>query len=210
MDEAHSYLREFEEFDYLWLDNRQEFLSQFLKYARLLTPEELDLLADETGPGVKETPPTIQQFKEQIDFYEDMYKKVEKLETFKIIKNWLRIDTKPLRQAILNTVCKWGNMFKQHLVDRVVNSIEELEQFIEEAVKKMQAAINLTEDDYDGLLQVMGYLMKVKDRQLATDEMFEPLKDIMKMLKDYGVEFSEETYVRLQELPEKWNSCKKV
>lgn len=210
MDEAQSYLKQFEEFEYLWLDNRQVFLAQFLKYGRLLTAEELEYLSDETGPGIKETPPTISQFKEQIDLYENVYKKVETLETYNIISYWLRVDVKPLRQAILNTVCKWGNMFKQHLVDRVTNSINELEEFIDDAIKGMQAAATLTEDDYEGLLKVMGYLMRVKDRQQATDDMFDPLKDIMKLLKEYGVEFSEETYVRLQELPEKWTSCKKV
>lgn len=43
-----------------------------------------------------------------------------------------------MRQAILNAVCKWGNLFKQHLHDRVVNSLNDLDNFIREAVAAMQ------------------------------------------------------------------------
>lgn len=208
IDLAYEYIKKFEEFSYLWLENRQEFLRQFLLYGRTLSPDELELLKDESGPGIKETPPTIKQFKEQIDFYEGLYKKLESFDMEKIIKYWMRIDVRPLRQAVLNTVCKWGNLFKQHLVERVTNSIEELESFIIEATAAMQ--VELTEDDYDGLLKVMGYLMKVKDRQDTTDLMFEPLKEIIDLLRNYGVEFPEEIHVQLQELPDKWNNCKKV
>lgn len=68
----------------------------------------------------------------------------------------------------------------------------------------------MTEDDYDGLLKVMGYLFKVKERQVETDGMFEPLKQIMDLLKDYNVEFPEEIIVQLQEIPDRWNHCKKA
>lgn len=208
IDACYEYIKKFEPYSYLWLENRNEFLSQFLLYGRALTPDELDLLKLEGGPGIKETPPLIKQFKEQIDFYEDLYKKLESLDTETIVHKWLRVDVKPLRQAILNTVCKWGNLFKQHLVERVLNSIEELETFIVEAIEVMQ--VELREDDYDGLIHVMSYLQKVKDRQDQTDIMFEPLKEIIELLKTYDVEFTEETHVQLQELPDKWNHCKKV
>lgn len=156
----------------------------------------------------QETPPTIPMFKQQIDLYEDLYKKVEKIETEKIMNYWLRIDVKPIRQAILNLVRKWGNMFKQHLVDHVNASIEELEEFIKEAVRGLQR--ELSEDDIEGLLSVMDYLIKVKDRQDATDAMFEPLQQIIELLKEYGLEFPEEVHVKLAELPDKWAFLKKV
>lgn len=209
-ESALDYTKRFEDYAYLWLEDRQEFLAQFLLYGRMLTSDEQDLLKDEAHASeVKESPPTIEQFKEQIDFYEDLYKKLELIETEKIIDGgWLRIDVRPFRQAVLNTVCKWGNLFKQHLYNHVVDSLNDLEQFIEEAIAAMQ--VTLAEDDYDGLLKVMGYLFKVKERQLATDYMFEPLKQVMELLKEYGVEFPEEIYVQLQEAPDKWTQCKKV
>lgn len=56
----------------------------------------------------------------------------------------------------------------------------------------------LKEGDYDGLVEVMGHLMKVKERQAATDTMFEPLKQTIELLKTYGEEMPEETHVKLQ------------
>lgn len=54
------------------------------------------------------------------------------------------------------------------------------------------------EGDYEGLISIMGYLMRVKDRQLETDNMFEPLKDIIELVKTYDMDFPEETYILLQ------------
>lgn len=56
----------------------------------------------------------------------------------------------------------------------------------------------LKEGDYDGLVEVMGHLMKVKERQAATDNMFEPLKQTIELLKTYGEEIPEETHLKLQ------------
>lgn len=56
----------------------------------------------------------------------------------------------------------------------------------------------LKEGDYDGLVEVMGHLMKVKERQVATDSMFEPLKQTIELLKSYGEEMPEEIYLKLQ------------
>lgn len=212
IDSAIDFMKEFDEYSPIWTDDRQEYLRQFLLYSRQLTFEEMESLKDQhttAGAHIKEKPPTVVEFKEQIDFYEEMYKKVETMQTEKILEDgWLRIDVKPIRQAILNTICKWGNLFKQHLYNHVINSLDDLENFIAECIAAMQ--VTLTEDDYDGLLKVMGYLFKVKERQLETDNMFEPLKLIMEMLKEYNVEFPEEIYVQLQEIPDRWQQCKKV
>lgn len=56
----------------------------------------------------------------------------------------------------------------------------------------------LKEGDYDGLVEVMRHLMKVKERQSATDSMFEPLKQTIELLKSYGEEMPEETHLKLQ------------
>lgn len=73
------------------------------------------------------------------------------------------------------------------------SSLNDLEKFIAYASKEL--SVELEEDDYEGLLKVMGVLNEVKAKQDAgTDHMFEPLRDIIYVLKEYGVEFPEETY----------------
>lgn len=54
------------------------------------------------------------------------------------------------------------------------------------------------EGDYDALVKVMGYLYQVRERTFKYDNLFEPLKEIMDLLKLYNVEFSEEVHQQLQ------------
>lgn len=54
------------------------------------------------------------------------------------------------------------------------------------------------EGDYQTLVSVMGYLMNVKDRGVATDEMFGPLTETIELLKFYDMDIPEEVNVLLQ------------
>lgn len=91
----------------------------------------------------------------------------------------------------------------------------------------------MQEGDYDGLVEVMGHLLRVKDRQAATDGMFGPLKETIALLSMFGEEMPEEVHQQLQvsgsgcgvrhrlvgqvvmqcmmqELPEQWDNTKKL
>lgn len=63
MNKANDYRNSFSAYEYLWVDDRQEFMRQFLLYNHVLTAEEIELHSDE---GVPENPPTLEQFKEQV------------------------------------------------------------------------------------------------------------------------------------------------
>ena len=71
------YRNSFENYAYLWVDDRQDFLRQFLLYGHVLTPEEIEAAGEE---GVPETPPTLVQYKEQVDTYEQIFTAVEQFE----------------------------------------------------------------------------------------------------------------------------------
>lgn len=85
--------------------------------------------------------------------------------------------------------------------------------------------VTIEEGSYSALVDVMGHLMAVKDRQHNTDNLFEPLKQTIELLKTYDQDMSEEIYHQLQvlqvliivfyvmycqELPEQWNNVKKL
>lgn len=57
----------------------------------------------------------------QIELYEGLYKEIDIIPTEKVFNKWFRVNVKPFKQALLNTVCKWSSMIKQHLVDHVIN-----------------------------------------------------------------------------------------
>lgn len=66
------------------------------------------------------------------------------------------------------------------------------------------------EGDYDGLVNIMAYLLNVKERAVTTDDMFEPMQEIINLLKFYDQDIPEEVNVLLQELPDQWINTKKI
>ena len=75
-------------------------------------------------------------------------------------------------------------------------SLKDLAEFIKSADSGLSK--DVTEGDYDGLVDCMGHLMAVKERQSTTDEMFEPLKQTIELLKSYDQEMPEEVHQQLQ------------
>ncbi|OCT60754.1 dynein heavy chain 9, axonemal isoform X2 [Xenopus laevis] len=205
MTSCSDYRNTFDHYAYLYVDDRKEFMRQFLLYGHVLTAEEIEAHAED---GVPETPPTLQQFKEQIDSYEKIYEEISRMEPVNIFDCWMRVDAQPFKSALLNVVKRWSLMFKQHLIDHVTNSLADLDEFIKVAERGLSK--QLKEGDYNGLVEIMGHLMAVKERQASTDELFEPLKQTIELLKAYDQELPDEVYKQLEELPEKWNNIKKM
>ncbi|XP_010617035.1 dynein heavy chain 17, axonemal [Fukomys damarensis] len=205
MKEAEEYQDTLEKYSYLWMDDLQEFMKNFLIFGHTPTPEELDTL---TQDAVPKSPPGLAQFQQQIDSYEKLYEEVSRCENTRVFHSWLQCDCRPFKQALLNTIKRWSFMFKRYLSDHVVDSLADLEAFMK--VARVGLTKPLKEGDYDGLVAVMGHLMKVRERQAATDGMFEPLTRTVELLKSYGEDLPEETYLKLQELPEQWTNTKKL
>lgn len=77
-----------------------------------------------------------------------------------------------------------------------LSSLSDLEGFIK--VTETGLSKKVEEGDYAGLVEIMGHLMAVKERQSATDEMFEPLQQTIDLLKTYEQELPEVVYKQLE------------
>ena len=95
------------------------------------------------------------------------------------------------QSAILN-----HKIVQPHDITPLSTSLKDLATFISTTDKGL--TVQVEEGDYTGLVDVMGHLMAVRDRQSATDEMFEPLKKTIELLKTYDQEMPEEVHVQLQ------------
>ncbi|XP_037547527.1 dynein heavy chain 9, axonemal [Nematolebias whitei] len=193
-----------ERYSYLYMDDRKEFLRRFLVYGHVLTNPDMEAIADSE---VQESPPTLDDFREQMDSYERLYEEVQDLQVVHVFHGWMRVDGSRMKSALLNIIKKWSFMFKQHLTDLVTNSLSDLDRFI--VVTETGLRQRVQDGDYSGLMEVMGHLMAVKERQDTTDIMFEPLQQTIALLKMYEQELPEVVYKQLEELPEKWNNVKK-
>lgn len=185
VQEAADFCNGFERYSYLWLDDRQTCMQMFLEYGRFLEADELELIALRDSAAPQPSQPTIEAFREQIDNYESLFTEVEKISAFQVFNAWFQVDVRPFRQSLLNIVRKWGNMFKNHLVDRVTSSLIDLANFIRRADEQLLQQV--VEGDYDGLVNIMAYLLNVKERAVTTDEMFEPMQEIIQLLKYYDI-----------------------
>ncbi|PNJ55828.1 DNAH11 isoform 5 [Pongo abelii] len=190
---------------YLWVDDRAEFMKHFLLYGHAVSSDEMDAHANEEIP---EQPPTLEQFKEQIDIYEALYVQMSKFDDFRVFDSWFKVDMKPFKVSLLTTIKKWSWMFQEHLLRFVIDSLNELQEFIKETDSGLQRELN--EGDHDGLVDIMGHLLAVRSRQRATDELFEPLKETITLLESYGQKMPEQVYIQLEELPERWETTKKI
>uniref|UniRef100_A0A8C5XER9 Dynein axonemal heavy chain 9 n=1 Tax=Microcebus murinus TaxID=30608 RepID=A0A8C5XER9_MICMU len=199
------YRNTFSQYSYLYVEDRKEILGQFLLYGHVPTPEEIEAHAED---GIPENPPLLPQFKVQIDSYEKLYEEVCRLEPFTVFDSWMKIDIRPFKASLLNIIKRWSLTFKQHLVDHVTNSLADLEEFIKNSENGLLKKVE--KGDFKGLVEIMGHLMAVKERQSGTDEMFEPLKQTIELLKTYEQEWPDTVFKQLEELPEKWNNMKKT
>uniref|UniRef100_A0A8C6C0I2 Dynein axonemal heavy chain 9 n=1 Tax=Monodon monoceros TaxID=40151 RepID=A0A8C6C0I2_MONMO len=193
------------QYSYLYVEDRKEALGQFLLYGHMLTAEEMEAHAED---GIPENPPLLHQFKAQIDCYEKLHEDVSRLEPIQVFDSWMKIDARPFKTSLLNIIKKWSLTFKQHLVDYVTHSLADLEAFIKNSENVLLKKVG--KGDFQGLVEIMGHLMALKERQSSTDEMFEPLKQTIELLKTYGQELPETLFRQLEELPEKWNNIKKM
>ncbi|XP_065503599.1 dynein axonemal heavy chain 9 [Caloenas nicobarica] len=205
MAACRDYRSAFDHYSYLYREDRKEFCRQFLLYGHILTAAEIEAHAEN---GVPESPPTLQQFREQIDSYEKIYEEVNRIEPISVFQSWMKVDARPFKASLLNVIKRWSLVFKQHLMDHVMHSLSDLDEFIKTADKGLSKKVE--KGDYDGLVEIMGHLLAVKERHSVTDAMFEPLKQTIELLKTYEQELPEEVYKQLEELPEKWNNIKKL
>nr|XP_057916965.1 dynein heavy chain 9, axonemal [Doryrhamphus excisus] len=193
-----------ETYSYLYVDDRKEVLRHFLRYGHTPPSHEMLVRVDE---GIPEMPPTLDNFKQQVDRYEKIYEELQSLELVRVFHGWMRVDGRSMKIALLNIVKKWSFMFKRHLIEHVINSLSDLEDFIIMAETGLGQQVD--KEDYNALVGVMGHLLAVKERQQTADAMFEPLQQTVALLKDYQQDVPDVVHKQLEELPEKWTNVKK-
>lgn len=80
-------------------------------------PDEIELVQNKDPQCPKPCPPTIDAFREMIDGYESLYAEIEAIQSYQVFSAFFQVDVRPFRQAAVNIVRRWGNMFKDHLVN---------------------------------------------------------------------------------------------
>lgn len=75
-------------------------------------------------------------------------------------------------------------------------SVRELWSFVHDTAQGLSN--NLSDGDYAGLVDIMGHLMAMRDRQISIEQHFQPLKSTAELLKAYGQQLPESVYTQLE------------
>jgi dynein heavy chain len=60
--------------------------------------------------NIKETPPNLTQFQNQIDLFQSIYNDIDNWDQTFIFNSWLRVDARPIKRQLLALVTKWINL----------------------------------------------------------------------------------------------------
>ena len=194
---------------YTWTEQQCSlFRESFLKYAYLWTIDIQhhfqDFMKSESTDGPFGPCPTLSSFDAQIVKYKHLQFEIHDLPSSKTI-GFFKIDAKPIKNALASVLSKWIHQFQDHLLQRVITEVTELSDFINFTDK----ALDMEVVDQDTMLQVMGYLRDVRKRSERTDNLFEPLRQIVALLTKHNVATPPEIIFGLEQVPITWSNVKK-
>ncbi|KAM7399948.1 hypothetical protein PAMA_004572 [Pampus argenteus] len=104
-------------YSYLWQSDRRNVMQEFLTHSRQLGPEELE---------AEEAPPTLKDFKREIDSLRRLYTDVTHLDDVIVLRGWLQVSLQPFRDSLLSLIQDWSHMYTQHLLDSVSDSLQQV------------------------------------------------------------------------------------
>ena len=181
----------FLKYAYLWNMNVQQYFQEFMH------------TADCNSGNVVSCPP-LTAFDTQIVKYKHLQYEIQDLPSSKTI-GFFKIDAKPVKNALASVLSKWIHQFQDFLLQKVINDVTELSDFIHFTDK----ALDMEVVDQDSMLQVMGYLRDVRKRSEGTDNMFDPLRQIVTLLTKHNVATPPEIVIGLEQVPISWANVKK-
>eukprot|EP00899_Mesostigma_viride_P009330 jgi/Mesvir1/18399/Mv14277-RA.1 len=181
------------QFEYLWKRDLQATLAEFLATAE---------------PG--QEAPSLERFDAEISRYKAVQEEIHQLPAT-ITIGWLRIDAKPIKQTLSTWATKWVFLYTHYLTNKVVNSVDELYDFMDRSNGTLDRDKEVGNDEESrGILYaVMGSMRDIRNRTDTTDAMFDPLMHTVTLLKKYGIAMPDTILKKLEEAPMQWEGIKK-
>lgn len=131
----------------------------------------------------------------QIDFYYSLYDEVTKIALSQVFDRWLILNLSEFRSDLLYQVNDWIQVLKDHLKDLAMERLDDLERFIVRGRDILNIPIN--KEDYEGLLKAMEIQAAIKEKRAKFNDLFQPLLNIVELLRIYGEEFSQDIYSKV-------------
>ena len=129
-----------------------------------------------------------------------------------LTRGWLKLDAKPAKQALSTWVTKWMFAYTSHLKETLEECLSCLTAFmadVKEGLDKAEA------DDEDGLtdadlIAAMGHIHAVNEASEDVEDLFEPLRGTVAILRRYSIPLQDEAIEVLDKAPYAWEDTKKL
>jgi dynein heavy chain len=166
---------QFEDHQELWTTDLDEYFAEFVADA---------VITDENGHKFID----LARYNEEIEKYETIRKKVHRIES-PVDVTWLRVDTNPIKQALVSVLGTWIHQFTTKLKNHLVESLVGIDEFVDKANAGLDKEVQ--EGNKEQLMDVMRAIRDVKNATDSTIAQFEPLKECVSLLKTHGVDISD-------------------
>lgn len=169
----------YDKHDYLWLTDMREFFTAFSEEAQYTTPNGQRLLE-------------LSKYEEAISKYESVRESIQQLQSPTDV-GWLRFNTQPIKSQLMTWISKWVEMFLSHLKVTLVEKLTVLDGFMALVSKGLDAEVASIEDTKESkpaLMRVMGDIRDVRKAMDVTQEMFQPLQEILITIKAHGIDLA--------------------
>ena len=151
--------------------------------------------------------PPLHAFDEKIAYYKGLQDAVA-LMPVSATRGWLKVDARPAKQALSTWVTKWMFAYTQHLQDTVLDCLAELDDLMREVSSGLNAEVE--GDNVAQLTTAMWHLQNMKQANDEVDDLFEPLRGMVSLLRKYHIPVADETVSKLEKAPFEWEDTKKL
>ena len=142
-----------------------------------------------TGPGPDapkwaKTAINLDMFSDKMKTFLDIQTEITEFKTIHEV-DFLKANTQPIKQAITTWAMKWLYMHSKYLQNYVAQQLTDLHDFLKVVNKGLD--VNVEAGDRDSMMEVMKSIRDVRKRTPQISSLFEPLRDIVALLKNKGV-----------------------
>jgi dynein heavy chain, axonemal len=167
---------EYDNHSYLWNTDLPVFFENFRQDAQIKTPHGQSLL-------------DLKKFDAALVKYEGIRDSIQKLKSPMDV-GWLRINTQPIKSQLMTWTSRWIDMFLNCLKVTLVEKLTVLDTFMSQVNKGLDLEVPEGSAGKEALMKVMEDIRDVRKAMDDTQEIFEPLQEVVNTLKAHGVDIS--------------------